>query len=560
MPQHIQLQTITCKEEFEHYRETWSEILAKKNNTNPFIEFDWVKEWWNAFGENQSIEIIVVKRNNLPIAFFPFLYEKKMFCDVYQFLSYGQSNYMDVIVSATDLKECVEWVLDELIQKRRHIVFYLHGLLESTQTVQVFKAYIRRKQLAYSEHQVITPYIRYSDIEHEKHKIKRRRLNRLDRREKRLYTNAPIRFAECPPDEIDYIFHLHRKRWKKKRDTSGFTTSRAQTFYKKLTLIENDDLKVEVDGLYLDDQMIAFNYGFHCRGKYLGYVLGYDDDFAVFSPGRLLEKKKIIQCENRADEVFDLSIGYETYKFDWNTDVDYTNKIIFSSKSRLATALRLLISGKELMIERLKKNYRLVLFIRNQVGKFLYTMNRLSKKDFKELKKIGSRALKFMKTKLYHEQRFIVYKIEGSCLHHTDRESELIELTLADAIHDEEIMKHHIKAVCGKIYNGYKGYYLKGELVYDHVLWMNERGVRVEELAYFEAFNTSSIYLRNWKHHHLKEVFTFMRKNYKANSLYVSLDEKEMQDKQMLEGLGFQPVKYISQKIIVGFTKQTVSG
>ena len=92
--------------------------------------------------------------------------------------------------------------------------------------------------------------------------------------------------------------------------------------------------------------MIAFNYGFNCRGRYLGYVLGYDDDFETFGPGRILEKEKILQCKNGNERVFDLSIGYETYKFEWNTHLDYTRKMIFSSNTMIAKVHTILFNIK----------------------------------------------------------------------------------------------------------------------------------------------------------------------------------------------------------------------
>src|SRR5690606_25471317 len=120
----------------------------------------------------------------------------------------------------------------------------------------------------------------------------------------------------------------HDKRWKKKNDTSGFTDEAERSFYTKLFQLENARLKTIVDALYVEGKMIAFNYGFQCGNRFLGYVLGYDDDFESFSPGRMLEKEAIVNYVHTDITIFDLSIGSEPYEFEWSTHLDQTAKFI----------------------------------------------------------------------------------------------------------------------------------------------------------------------------------------------------------------------------------------
>ncbi len=66
---------------------------------------------------------------------------------------------------------------------------------------------------------------------------------------------------------------------------------------------------------------------------------------------------------------YDLSIGYEPYKLDWNTCTDRVNKVIFPGKGWVARIGFWSITFKENLIQACKKNWRLVHFKRNTMGK-----------------------------------------------------------------------------------------------------------------------------------------------------------------------------------------------
>ena len=72
----MELIRITSHDQFEQYRNDWSFILEENENTNPFIEFDWINEWWRHLGRNKQVEIIGIRKDEKCIAFFPFFMKK----------------------------------------------------------------------------------------------------------------------------------------------------------------------------------------------------------------------------------------------------------------------------------------------------------------------------------------------------------------------------------------------------------------------------------------------------------------------------------------------------
>lgn len=550
---------ITSRNQFEQYREEWSLILEENQNTNPFIEFDWVNEWWKHLGKDFKIEIMAVRQGNEVIAFFPFTYKKNFLGYTYNFMAFGQANYMDFIVSENWLEDTSKFVLDEIIQRRKNVVFYLHGLLESGKTPASLEQYLQSQGSKFSVHRIITPYIDLDKIKLDKYMKKRKKLHRLDRREKRLHENGKVEMLRSSPEEMDYMFQLHDKRWKKKRDTSGFTNEKEREFFRSLAEIQQGPLKTEIDSLYINDTMIAFNYGFNCRGKFLGYVLGYDDDFETFSPGRILEKEKILLCKYGHEHVFDLSIGYETYKFDWNTHLDYTRRMIFSSNRMKAKIKRQFLSKKEFLVERIKKNHKIVLFKRNTIGKLFFVLRNLFRAESKETRTELAELMTRIRKYLYENERYIVYKMEKNDVPELPESEQFVELTINDAMECPTIAGKKMKEVCRKMYGGYKGYYPVGRLSFENIFWTNEKVLRIDRISYLEQFHKSSIYFKNWNEGNLSDVCSAVKRSSKARTVYVTVEDGAKSEMALLEETGFSVSKHIFKRTYFGFGKYQIT-
>ncbi|MDF2065061.1 GNAT family N-acetyltransferase [Bacillus sp. Cr_A10] len=533
--------------------------MSQNVNTNPFIEFDWINEWWKHLGEGKNIEIIVVIKNNEVIAFFPFLYKKKGWVYTYSFIGIGHANYMDFISYEHSVETVIEFVMDYIIHAKKHVVFNLHGLLESSFSHRKLEVYLRKRKFRTSTHRVITPYINLDKIQMEEYIKKRQKLHRLDRREKRIRANGLVEVALSGPEEMEKIFKIHDKRWKKKHDTSGFTNIKERKFYESLAKLQGVALTTEIDGLYMDGNMIAFNYGYQCRGRYISYVLGFDDDYEVFSPGRILEKEKILQCSERKIKIFDLSIGYETYKFEWNTDLDYTKKIIFSNNTFFARLVRQRISTKETFISRIKVNQKLVLFKRNKIGKVLYVLrNIFTRENYRETKQVLTAFLIPKLKFLFQWKQYFIYEIERKNVSNVIYKNNIIQLTIKEANNSEELVTHHMRDICTKIYGAYKGYYPIGKLFFKEIFWTNEKVIRIDDISYLKDFRKSSIFIENWRVDNLKEICAFIKNESNANKLYLCVKASSKQEISEIENLGFSLHQKIIKKSFLGFSKVIV--
>lgn len=542
----MELIRITTVEQLQLVKREWSEILRANGNSNPFIEFEWIAVWMKYLGTAKNVEILAVRRDGSYIGFFPFVKKKTLFGNVYEMIGLGQSNYMDFIIRRYDLEEAIQFLFEKLVSDGQQNIYKFHGILESSPTYAALNGFIEKKKYGYSIHKVVTPYINLHKIQMDQYMDKRKKLHRLDRREKRLHLLGKVEHKICSIDEMDRIYDLHDKRWKKKNDTSGFTDDAERSFYRELLMVQNERYAPIVDALYIEGKMIAFNYGYSCGNRYLSYVLGYDDDFESFSPGRVLEKESILTCVNGDHTIFDLSIGYEPYKFEWHTHLDYTAKYIFSSKGTKASIGRLYLSMKEKFIERLKENRKLVLFKRDTLGYLKYAAKRLYKNtDSKDRKKAWLQLVDKVKSFIWWKEDIIVMKKEVERTSKPGLGVGFSELQLNDALYDKRFTKHHLKRICTKLYGGYQAYYKTEETDDAELTWTNRKVLRLNSIPYIKELRKNAIWIEGWKPENLLEICNFVNKEHLIRFILLEVDAKDNDLITVLKNAGFQMEKSV---------------
>ncbi|WP_342505961.1 GNAT family N-acetyltransferase [Sporosarcina sp. FSL K6-2383] len=555
----MKLITITSVDQLKDYKNDWSFILESIDNTNPFIEFEWLYEWWSYLGEGKNIEIIAVQHNNRFVAFFPFMYTQKGLGYEYNFMALGQANYMDFIADASILDQAIELVLDYLLETKKRVLFNLHGLLESSQTPKSLVAYLEKRGIENRTYRIVTPFVDLENIQLDDYMKERKTLHGLDRRQKRLRSLGTVKLETSRPEEMDTIFHLHNKRWEKKNDTSGFTSQEKRQFFRKLAENTTGAMRVRIESLYLEDRLIAFTYGFKCRGRYMGYVLGHDDAFDYFSPGRILVKEKIKKSVNSSTKILDMSIGYEPYKFEWNTGLDHTIRMAFSSNTIREKGKRNLIWGKEWLLSGIKKSRKAVLFRRNTVGKIKYILRNLrSTKTFKKVTPDIMNGINSIRKFFYEQRQHMVLKMNV----HSD--SALVTyktftpLTIKMVFASNDFEDDEMKEIGNRLYRGFTGYSTEKQLSFDTICWINPNVLRIDAISYLTQLRKGSVYIDKWNLDNIMDICAFVKSDYKAKTIVIDLEKPDKKRVAFLRSKGFFIDKEVSNRTIFGFRSSTV--
>jgi len=540
----LKLISIKSYKHLEVYEQDWKKIIEDNENTNPFIEYEFVYNWWKILGSQENIEILAVQDHNRIIAFFPLQFKKKWFGYMANFLALGVANYMDIIVKKSDTSRAIMFALDELIRSKKSIVFYLHGLLESTNTPYAISQYLNARNMKVRHFSIVTPFINLENLNLDDYMKSRKKLHGMDRRDKRLRALGDVSLQVLDATEMDEIVRLHRRRWEKKNDTSGFSTESKQKFFSYLAELSSENFSVRLTTLQLQDEKIAFTYGFTCRTRYLGYVLGHDSDFDCYGPGRLLIKEKVSQLKTDGFQKLDMSIGYEPYKMEWNTDVDYTRKSIFSTNTIRAKIYRNILWLKNILISKVKKYRAVVLFRRNTIGKIKYFLRKKGSFPYFVRSFIGKLFPFF-----FEKRSYVIGKLSKTAVVENGQVnfSKISpNLALSSGLERKDFLQ--------KIYNGYAGFYSQDIL---KTFWINENVIRLDEVEVVINLKKRSIYIRDWQKENILQILGFVNQHYKGKDVFVSVNTKDKESVKLLTHLGFHWTEQVTFTRSLGKSKSS---
>ncbi|WP_155590009.1 GNAT family N-acetyltransferase [Lysinibacillus cavernae] len=386
---------ITDIEALEPYRSTWSGILERVHNNNPFIEYEWISTWWTTLGVHDNVEIYVVEHQGMAIAFFPFVHSVRYGMHHFSFLGQGFATYMEVIAEKQWLERSIDFLLKELSQKYKRYLMVLQGLLESKGTSQTLEKYAIEYQMSYSIFRTVTSYIDFQSISLDEFlKKHRKKFKSLKRREHKLKSLGQVVFQGVKHNHIQDMFTLFTRRWQKKIDKSGFTEKQTRLFYERLAKTNSKAFQVEVDSLQFEGHWIGFTIDLCCRERNFCLAMGHEPDFNRFGPGRIIEKENMLKAHDSGYRYYDFGSGYEPYKFEWYTHIDFTRKFIMSTKGTKERFIRSCMVLRDQLKGKLTNNHQLVKLKRDRLGELRYFVKNANVKDWlSTIKKVLQRIV-----------------------------------------------------------------------------------------------------------------------------------------------------------------------
>ena len=130
----------------------------------------------------------------------------------------------------------------------------------------------------------------------------------------------------------------HIQRFQEQGRSSNLVDAQRWEFVQELARLLSQQGWMKLSCLLLDDQVIAWNYGFQFSGSWFWYQPTFDSQFHLYSPGLCLLAKVVEQaCDDNTIRRVDLGLGDEGYKRRFATGVRNTTDITVSA-SRLRYA------------------------------------------------------------------------------------------------------------------------------------------------------------------------------------------------------------------------------
>ena len=341
MKSDIQIKQISDINSFAALKDPWKQLLSESPTQSAFLSWEWLYSWWNVYSEHKKLCLITAWRGSELVGIAPLMLEKKgkfgVGLRVLTSLGTPQSDVGGFIYRTGDF-EVVNSLFDYLVQNRSQwgiieLNEFLGSSLEQTVVKQKFIHVHSRIIDEIKQHYHIPLEGNWESYQKSLPKKFRYNLGRAVRLAEEIgpveckYYTGENMDEEIIQTIVEINRHSHYPRL--------YDLPIEQTFLKTLAQQMNH---VDWFGAYLlfvDDQPVAYEYGFHYNGRFEDWRAGFDTRLSSnISIGKALAMMVIQACYDQINTEIDFLRGDEQYKLEWKPVArEYANIRIFNTRS-----------------------------------------------------------------------------------------------------------------------------------------------------------------------------------------------------------------------------------
>jgi CelD/BcsL family acetyltransferase involved in cellulose biosynthesis len=353
--QALELEVITDRSKFLALRNEWNH-LVEICPTSIFQTFDWQSVWWKYFGDGLHLHIITFRKNGRLVGIAPLyldvsslfgmkLYRRLRFMgggvedwsSQWDLAQFGPSDYLDIIAIPEFQEEIAQSFLSYLRKQAWLDGTELENIPPESLLVKVVVPVLKREGHPYKlvqDHVCPRITLPASVEEYLRGRSAKFRYQLSQTRKAAstlgLFSIETVQSKGDLQKALAELIRLHQLRWNRIGYPGVFADSRFRDFQEEISrrFLENGWLwfkTARTNGSY-----IAARMGFRFKNSISDYIAGFDDRSpkAKRRPGYALLLSMIEDAIQEKKQVFDLLRGYETYKFDFTSEIPTNWKIV----------------------------------------------------------------------------------------------------------------------------------------------------------------------------------------------------------------------------------------
>lgn len=303
-------ETVTSEGELAALAPEWDALVVAMPRPSPFLLHAWLLEWWRAYGDAASLAVHVARRDGRLVAALPLVVRRRRGLRVAELPGHGVFPLGDALLARDEPSATVAGLVEHA--RGSHDYASLYALPGSSRLAAAGAATVERLEAPVVD---LTPG--WDAVYRAKVSGKHRSVDRRKRGRLAELGRLEVRVARTWPeleDALEEAFRVHELRWGGRHDGSGFATPRGRRFHRAGTraLAEADVPRVVT--LALDGRAIAFNFGLVSAGRFCSYRIGFDPEYARFSPGYLNNLDALEAAADEGLQAFEFLGGAEEHK------------------------------------------------------------------------------------------------------------------------------------------------------------------------------------------------------------------------------------------------------
>ncbi len=325
----IMIETVTSFEGFLQLEPVWNGVLEKSDVHIPFLTFQWLKGWWQSYGEGNEMLILLAKEDGRITGIAPCMLTLEHRCGIplrtLRFMANYHTNRFDFIVNG-DKKAVVTAMLDHLAVHYRNIDTYLFDFLQHGCESELLLANLldgKNKKRA-KLNSILSPYIQIAQSwEAYWPSLSKRWRRKISDTSKLFARNGDGTIIKYTGAEIDKAFDelltVSRKTWQYENGTAIASTEKDITLYYSIArdMAKNGMLRLWI--LKIDALPVAFLYAIEYANKLFAMKIGFNQEYSHFSPGVFLSTHVIKECFDHKLAEFDWLGENNDYKMKWTS-------------------------------------------------------------------------------------------------------------------------------------------------------------------------------------------------------------------------------------------------
>jgi CelD/BcsL family acetyltransferase involved in cellulose biosynthesis len=327
----LEVSVVSREEELAGLRERWEALLNAAREASPFLSWEWMTCWWQAYGQGKTLLLLLVSRGGELVGLAP-LYSESVSryglfrYRVVRFLGDGSndSDYLDLLSRSGEEQAVAEAVADFL--KRRSVpwdLLWLNEMPAGTPHLPALlgcldtgRAYVETTEVPCCLITLPRSWEAYERLLRPRDRTKLRSLSR-NLTESHQVEFSRVRLPEELPAILESLFELHARRWRLKNQSGVFTGPGKRRFYDLMSRAFLERGWLFLYTLAVEGRWVAHQFCFAWNRRVYLLQEGFDPDWGEAGVGNVLRAHTIQDFIQRGFLVYDFLAGVTPHKLSW---------------------------------------------------------------------------------------------------------------------------------------------------------------------------------------------------------------------------------------------------
>ncbi len=343
---------------------SWSALLSQATDANAQLTHEWLSTYWEVFGDSQRLSLLTLRDGGMivgiaPLAVATVIGKAGIKLRKLTFVGDGLTDYHDLLIATGKREEALRALFEFIVNHTNEwdaIHFrnvrgdslnlpVLRRLFEHTSSTVVARINIRSPYISidrtWADYCGTLGKNLKSDV--------RRRLNQLHRMGRAEFVR--LHEVDDVAATLDIIKSIHVKCRQARGDVSSYTDERRFRFASLILQRFSERQWLDLVFLKLDGRVIAYYLGFAYDNVVYFWNTGFDPEFSVVSPGKLLLHHWIQDSFAQGYRAFDFMVGEEPYKLQWTSSTRPNYELFVFKHTARSHLLKCYYTCKPLLVK-----------------------------------------------------------------------------------------------------------------------------------------------------------------------------------------------------------------